>query len=242
MKHKISKLFTVLLFLIFMSSFLYSLYRIILWRKNNKENYKINEVLHEYIKTDSNEKYKIDFEKLKELNPDTVAYLKVDNTNIDYVVVKGKDNDYYLDHNFDKKYNKSGWIFMDYQNNLDDKDKNIVIYGHNTVDKSMFGSLHKTLSSDWYDKNKDSTIVLVTPDGMSKYKIFSTYKIDNEEYYITTSFSTDNEYLNFLKKIKSRSYYKYDVDLNENDQILTLSTCANNGKKRVVLHAKKLVE
>ena len=242
MKHKIFKLIRIILFIVFACLFIYSLYRIITWHKNNKDNNRINETLHEYIKTDTNDEYKIDFDKLKELNSDTVAYLKVDNTNIDYVVVQGKDNDYYLEHNFEKNYNRSGWIFVDFKNKLDGTDKNIVIYGHNTIDKSMFGSLHSTLKSDWFEENKDSTIVLVTPNEVIKYKIFSTYKIDNEEYYITTDFSGNEEYMKFLNVIKSRSYYDYGVDLNENDQILTLSTCANSGTKRVVLHAKKIVE
>ncbi|MBR5662962.1 MAG: class B sortase [Bacilli bacterium] len=242
MKHKIKKIITILLFIIFTISFFYSLYRIIIWRKNNKDNSRINETLHKYISTDSNEKYNIDFDKLKELNSDTVAYLKLENTNIDYVVVRTVNNDYYLDHNFEKKYNHSGWIFMDYKNKLDGSDKNIIIYGHNTVDKSMFGSLHKTLDKNWFNDNKDSVLIFVTPSEINKYKIFSTYKIDNEEYYLKTSFNSDSEYLKFLNTLKSRSYYDYGVELDENDQIITLSTCANNGKKRVVLHAKKIIE
>ena len=67
-----------------------------------------------------------------------------------------------------------------------------------------------------------------------------TYKIDNEDYYNTTGFSSDEKYQEFLSKIKSRSIYNYKVDVDENDQILTLSTCASNGTKRVVLHAKKI--
>lgn len=242
MKHKYFKFIRVILLIFFTGLFIYSAYRIILWKKNNSDNKKINEVLHEYITTDNNEKYNINFDKLKELNPDTVAYLKVENTNIDYVVVKGKNNEYYLDHSFDKTYNRSGWIFMDFKNKLDGSDKNIVIYGHNTVDKSMFGSLHNTLNEEWFNNNKDSTIVFVTPNSIDKYKIFSTYKIDNEDYYINTSFGSKNEFMSFLSIIKSRSYFDYGLDLNKDDEILTLSTCANNGKKRVVLHAKKMIE
>ena len=242
MKDKIIRLVTRILFFIFLVLFIYSGYHIIDWKINNRNNKKINETLHEYISTDSNEKYNIDFDKLKSINSDTVAYLKVNNTNIDYVVVRGSDNSYYLTHNFNKDNNKSGWIFMDYSNKLDGNDRNIVIYGHNTVDKSMFGSLKFILEPKWY-KNPDNYIVtFVTPSGFEQYQVFSTYKIDNEEYYITTSFNNDKTYLDFLKKIKSRSNFNYNVDVNENDHILTLSTCANNGKKRVVLHAKKVVQ
>ena len=242
MKKKISKIIKIILFLVFLCVFAYSLYRIIEWKINNNRNSKINEITHEYIVTDSDEKYKIDFDKLKELNPDTVAYLRVNNTNIDYVVVRGENNEYYLDHNFDKKKNKSGWVFMDYNNKLDGEDKNIIIYAHNTVDKSMFGSLKNVLDSDWYNNVNNYIIILATPESIDEYQVFSTYKIDNEEYYIQTGFSSDDDYLKFLKTIKKRSKYNYNVDVDATDHILTLSTCANNGAKRVVLHAKKVVE
>lgn len=242
LKPRYKNIIMLILFFIFLATFIFSLCKIINWRENNKANKKINEITHEYINTDNNEKFNIDFNKLKELNSDTVAYLKVNNTNIDYVVVQANDNAYYLEHNFEKKNNKSGWIFMDYNNALDGSDKNIVIYGHNTIDKSMFGSLKYTIEPDWY-KNKDNYIViLATPDGINKYQVFSTYKVDNEEYYITTSFKDDNDFSKFLKTIKKRSKFDYGVELDTSDQILTLSTCANNGKKRVVLHAKKIVE
>lgn len=239
-KLKLFNLISLVLCVIFLILFIYSSYRVILWHKNNKDNKKINVTLHKYIETGNNEKYKINFDKLKTLNSDTAAYIKVENTNIDYVAVKGKDNSYYLDHNFNKKYNRSGWIFIDYKNKLDGTDRNIVIYGHNTVDKSMFGSLHKVLSDEWFEKNKDSIIIFITPEGINKYQIFSTYKIDSEDYYITTDFKKDDEYLKFLDTIKSRSKFNYNVNVTENDTILTLSTCANSGSKRVVLHAKKI--
>ena len=242
MKKVITKIITIILFLFFLATFIYSSYRIIDWKNNNKKNKQINEITHEYITTDSDEKFKIDFDKLKEMNPDTVAYIKVNNTNIDYIVVKGENNDYYLDHNFNKEMNKSGWVFMDYNNKLDGQDKNIIIYAHNTIDKSMFGSLKDVLDKSWYENKDNHTIMLVTPDDTYMYQVFSTYKIDNEEYYIQTGFKSDSEYLDFLKTIKKRSKYNYDVELSESDQILTLSTCANNGAKRVVLHAKKIVQ
>ena len=75
-------------------------------------------------------------------------FLKINNTNINYIVIKGKDNEYYLNHNLNKQKNIAGWIFADYKNKLDGSDKNIVIYGHNIVDKSMFGSI-----PDMFKKN-----------------------------------------------------------------------------------------
>ena len=228
------------LFVIFLSLFIYSSYRIIDWKINNKNNSRINETLHKYISTDSNEKFRINFDKLKEINSDTVAYIKVNNTNVDYVVVRGTDNDYYLNHNFEKKNNKSGWIFMDYNNKLDGEDKNIIIYGHNTIDKSMFGSLKSILDKEWYENEDNKSLIFATPEGVYEYEVFSVYKIDNEEYYISTSFNNDKEYMKFLNTIKKRSKHNFNVELSETDHILTLSTCSNNGSKRVVLHARLL--
>ena len=72
----------------------------------------------------TSEKYVIDFGELKKKNPDTVAWIKIENTNIEYPVVKAKDNDYYLNRSFDKKKNSAGWIFMDYRDKADGTDRN----------------------------------------------------------------------------------------------------------------------
>ena len=129
---------------------------------------------------------------------------------------------------------------MDYNNKLDGEDKNIIIYGHNTIDKSMFGSLKTVLEKEWYENENNRKIIFATTNGIYEYEVFSVYKIDNEEYYITTNFTTSKGYQKFLNTIKKRSKYNFNVELNENDHILTLSTCSNNGNKRVVLHAKRL--
>ena len=239
-KKKMFQVVDIFFIVVFSILIIFSLYKIINWKLNNNRNRKISSELHEYVIVGGKDKYNIDFESLKKQNPDTVAYLMVPGTRIDYIVVKGSDNNYYLNHNFKKESNESGWIFGDYKNKYDGTDKNIVIYGHNTLDKSMFGSLKDTLNKNWYSNKDNQEIIFVTENGLNKYQVFSTYKIDNEDYYITTDFSSNEKYKEFLLKIKSRSVYNYKVDIDENDQILTLSTCASNGTKRVVLHAKKI--
>ena len=171
------------------------------------------------------------------MNNDTVAYLKVNNTDINYAVVQSKNNDYYLKHNFDKKWNTAGWIFADYRVKFDGNDKNIVIYGHSMKDNSMFGTLKNILN----DSKSDHEIMLATKDETYYYEVFSSYSINPEEYYLKTNFK-DNEFETFINKIKSRSKYNYDVEVNSNDKILTLSTCTSNGKNRVVIHAKLITQ
>ena len=227
---------------------IYASYNIIQWYLANKENAKIKEELQESIvvekiedpkdKEEVIEKFQIDFKTLKEQNAETVGYVKVNNTNIDYVVVQHKDNSYYLKHNFEKSWNNAGWIFADYHNKLDGLDKNIVIFGHNTRDSSMFGTLKNTLNEDWYKNEDNHQFVFVTEKGTYYYQVFSTYSIKPEDYYINTEFKDNDEFDKFIKKLKSRSIYDYKVEVSGEDKILTLSSCIGDGTKRVVLHAK----
>ena len=239
------KLLLFVIMLVFFFMFLLSLIKIISYLENNKDNKKIQETIIkdsitiiESIEENQKIKYDIDFKTLKEQNSDTVAYLKVNNTNIDYIVVKGNDNSYYLKHNFKKKWNVSGWIFADYHNKFDDSDKNIIIFGHNTRDGSMFGTLKNSLNEVWYENEDNQKIVLVTEKGIYYYQVFSTYSIKPEDYYINTEFKDNDEFDKFIKKLKSRSIYDYKVEVSGEDKILTLSSCIGDGTKRVVLHAK----
>lgn len=236
-KLKIKNIIVFLLYPLCIFGLVYSSYKIINWKMDVDENNEIKEKIKKSI-TIEDDSYKIDFKSLKETNPDTVAYIKVNNTKIDYVVVKTTDNDYYLKHNFNKEYNVAGWIFMDYRNKLDGTDKNIIIYGHNTKDNSMFDSLKNVLTKEW-QTNKDNLIItLVTEEKEYKYQVFSTYEIKPEDYYLTTNFKSENNYMYFLDKINSRSHYNYNVELDKEDRILTLSSCLGEGQTRVVLHAK----
>ncbi len=225
---------------------LYSGIKIYKWYKDKTNNNKIAEqirdtvIVEEKNEDENKEESKVDFNKLKEQNSDAVAWIKVNNTNIEYPVVKGSNNSFYLNHNFDKSNNSAGWIFADYRNKFDNTDKNIVIYGHNMKDNSMFGSLKNILNSDWYDNEENTNITLYTENEKCIYKVFSIYEIESENYYIKTEFSDDNNFEQFVKTIKKRSIKEFNIDVSKDDNILTLSTCANNNKYRVVLHAKKI--
>ncbi len=241
MKKK-NKILITLIQIVLIAVIIFSGIKIIEWIKSNKKNKDIMSEIKENVvinnEMDSNnEEYKIDFAKLKQKNSDAIAWIKVNGTDIDFPVVKGTDNSYYLTHNFDKEKNKAGWIFADYRNKFDGTDKNIIIYGHNMKNGSMFASLKDVIKEEWYNNENNKYIALITENENCKYQVFSVYQIETEEYYLQTNISNFKE---FVEKIKGRSKKDFNVDIKETDSILTLSTCADNTKYRVVLHAVKV--
>lgn len=241
MKKK-SKILITLIQIVLIAVIIFSGIKIIEWIKSNKKNKDIMSEIKENVvinnEMDSNnEEYKIDFAKLKQKNSDAIAWIKVNGTDIDFPVVKGTDNSYYLTHNFDKEKNKAGWIFADYRNKFDGTDKNIIIYGHNMKNGSMFASLKDVIKEEWYNNENNKYIALITENENCKYQVFSVYQTETEEYYLQTNISNFEE---FVEKIKGRSKKNFNVDIKETDSILTLSTCADNTKYRVVLHAVKV--
>lgn len=179
----------------------------------------------------------VDFTNLLAKNKDTVAFINVEGTNINYPVVQADDNDYYLKHSFDGKKNQAGWVFADYRNSFTELDKNTILYGHGRLDYTIFGSLKKVLLPSWQQNEENHVIRMSTPTLNTTWQVFSTYTIKEESYYLMTEFYQDHIYQKFLDTLKSRSNYDYGVTLSSTDKILTLSTC-NEAGDRIVLHAK----
>lgn len=174
---------------------------------------------------------------LKEINSDVVAWLKVNNTNIDYPIVQTFDNEYYLKYNLYREKDSNGWLFMDYDNNTTKIDDNIIIYGHNRyLNGVMFGTLNKTLYKNWYTNKENQIIKFDTLYGSYQYKIFSIYIIPTTSDYLETNFDNSKDKINFLNILKDRSIYDFNITLNENSKIITLSTCQSD-TTRLVLHA-----
>ena len=242
----------------------YAGFKIINWDQDNKktskqieeidQTVKVEEVpasnedtlVNEPKKDDKNNDYwnyiklpliNVNFNDLMNKNPDTVGFLKVNGTNINYPVVQTNDNKFYLNHSFDKSYNEAGWVFMDYRNDVNQLSDNTIIYAHGRWDTTMFGSLKNVFKNNWYQNTDNYVVHLSTPAYNSLWQVFSVYTIPTETYYITSNFGTDESYQKFLTTIQSRSVYKFNASVNTNDKILTLSTCLNN-KEKVVLHAK----
>ncbi len=179
----------------------------------------------------------INFTELSRVNSDVVAWLIVDSTNINYPIVKTSDNDFYLNHNFNKINDSNGWTFMDYRNSGNMDDENTIFYGHNLMNKTSFGSISSIFTDKWY-KNSNHSIVVVTANGRFTYKIFSVYYSDPDSSYLQTNYNDSEQYLEFLNTLKSKSKYNFKEELNANDKIITLSTCTDDNKGRKVVHAR----
>lgn len=171
-------------------------------------------------------------------NPETVGWIQVNGTNINYPIVKHSDNDYYLEHDFYKRKTNIGWIYADYRNNFQSFDSNTIIYGHNLINRTMFGSVPYLLQKNWFKDEYKQYIKISTKTTNTIWQIFSVYKIEPTTDYLQTNFNSTENYQEFLNTLKNRSVHQFNIELNDKDKIITLSTCDDIGTKRVVVHAK----
>ena len=181
----------------------------------------------------------VNFDELLNKNSDTVGWLKVDGTKVNYPVVQTKDNDYYLHHAFNKSDNNGGWIFADYRDDFVEFGKNTIIYGHNMNNKTMFGSISQMLNNSYLRNSSDYYIKISTPTCNTVWKLFSIYIVEPEVYYLKTNFKT-YPFEDFINELKNRSVYDFGIDVSTDDKILTLSTCDNSGTKRIAVHSKMI--
>ena len=247
------------LLLILLAIFTYSLVNVLIWLKNSYDTKKNIDTIYkstkvDIIKDDDNIKYvnedpdyyhlykdveliTVDFDELLKTNDETKGWLKVNGTNINYPFVQGINNDFYLTHTFDKKWNGGGWVFMDYRNDPNFGDQNTIIYGHGRQDKTIFGTLGNVLEAGYIEKVENQFIMTSTPTVNMTWQIFSAYKIPNTADYLSINFTNEREAEKFFNKLKKRNEINIDVPIYASDKILTLSTCYNNDIK-IVVHAK----
>lgn len=172
------------------------------------------------------------------INKETVAWIKVNGTNVNYPVVQHKDNSFYLEHDFYQRKTNIGWIFADYRDKFKTFNNNTIIYGHNLVNRTMFGQIPYLLRKNWFKNQNNQYIKLSTSTNNTIWQIFSVYKTPPSIDYLQSNFNSIETYENFLKKIKNKSQQKFDTQLDYTDKIITLSTCDDIGTSRIVVHAK----
>ncbi len=197
------------------------------------------EIIVEELEKNSSKKIVNEYiASLMTYNSDTIAWLTVNNTGIDYPIVQTDNNEYYLNHNIANKNDLNGWIFMDYRNDEDLINDNTVFYGHTRYNSNvMFGTLTNIENKEWRSNEENLTISLDTLYESNKYKIFSYYTIGITNDYLKYQFTNDIEKYEFLNMLKNRSIYDFDTEIHSDDKIITLSTCEDGGSKRLVVHA-----
>lgn len=230
----------------------FSLFEILLGYKNAQDSY--NDLDNKYTKVSANRinededsgefpeeyvNFYVDFDGLKKENDEVVAWIKFEGVDINYPIVQGANNDYYLTHTTKKEENKSGSIFMDYNNTSDFSDMNTIIYGHNMKDGSMFGLMGKYKNEEFYPGKERFWIY--TPEGAYCYLIFSCYEPSADDSNVYTIWKTPSEqyglYLNAAKE--AAKYPTLETDLTQDSKIVTLSTCTNRGAEyRFVVQGK----
>ncbi len=177
------------------------------------------------------------FAALKETNPDVIGWITVPDTLIDYPIVQTEDNEYYLDHSFLGGTLAAGAIYADYRNESDLSDQNTIIYGHNMASGAMFAHLAKFKRSGFFSRTP--YVYIQTESGIYVYKVFSVYETNKYDPYIRTSFTSQNDFLEWVKSRQSKSLRKVSHSFKGNEQVLTLSTCTNGfgDDGRLAVHA-----
>lgn len=175
-------------------------------------------------------------ETLLEMNADYIGWIKVDNTEINYPVVHTDNNEFYLTHNFYKERDKAGAIFLDANNSREKLDKNMILYGHNMKDNSIFGSLNSFTNQNFF--NNQGSILLDFQDRTYEWEVFSVYQSKDGKW-MKNQFSPIKEFEKYISTIKERSLFPSSTEVTTDDYILTLSTCTNADEdERIIVHAK----
>lgn len=240
MKLKLKKKYKILLIniiiLIFIVVFCYSSYKFIRKISYNKKMDNIEEKITKEVITDKKDKddknkeednFDVNFEKLRKINSDVVGWIYIPNTHINYPIVKGLDNEYYLDHSVYKDYNILGSIYMNSSNSRDFSDNNTIIFGHTSDDGNyMFTDLNKIYEGKLGER---VNIYIHTEKENYVYQIYSAYITDDTD---SSPLSIDTS---FYKKTDRKFFY----DKSDVSNTLTLSTCYKHDK-RIIIHALKI--
>ena len=176
------------------------------------------------------------FEELLGINPDVCAWVTLDNTAIDYPVVQGEDNNYYLKHSFEGESVNAGCIFMDCEASADWSDRNTFVFGHNMRDESMFGAF-KNLLKGTASCEENPYFYIYTEDKVYIYEIFSYYETKSTSDRFAT-FTSDASYDDYVQWATEHSLYASDADLSDRGNIVSLSTCygSSGTKRRALIH------
>jgi sortase B len=181
----------------------------------------------------------IDFDALYKINTDIIAWLYIPDTPVSYPILHGNDNQFYLDRTFDRRSNVLGSIFLDYRNSEDYEDLNSIIYGHDTRNDLMFGSLKKYKEQAYANENK--YIHIIRDNEVRVYEIFSIYETLATSNTYTIRFASDESYAEYLEEMSSKTIVNAAAPP-DTESIITLSTCTSTARNMRLVIQAKLVE
>lgn len=171
------------------------------------------------------------FAELARLNPDLKGWISIPGTPVSFPVVQGEDNSYYLNHDFYGERDRHGTIFADYSADLDGDECNVILYGHNMRDDTMFGSLKRYRQEDYYTEHP--SFFLTTPEGEHEYEILAVLENDifsgaedTFQYYEYRHITDEEMYEAYCRDIEERSLYDTGVEVESMDPLVTLCTCS----------------
>lgn len=189
------------------------------------------------------------YENLLNQNKDMIGWIKIEDTKVNYPVMHTPyDEEFYLRRNFDKEYEFRGTPFINSSANLENRDDNIIIYGHNMDDNTMFGDLKKYTSYDFYSDHKYIQFDTLYENG--KYEIFAVFKTVDEldhdlfiDYYNFLNVDDELDFYHQMNLYKNASFYDTGIEPQYGDELITLSTCEySNRNGRLVVVARKIEE
>lgn len=247
-KKKKSNFFSNLILLLCIIVFCFSAYKLVSYLTEYKRGEQEYSELSTAVSTEAESEKtseqkenppKVDFQKLKAINPDIISWICIDGTVINYPVVQGSDNEYYLHRTFENQSNFSGAIFLDAKNQSDFSSDNSIVYGHNLKTGKMFGSLKYYEDKEYW---KDHPYIwIITEEESIKYHIFASYRTSVNDFVYVLEFGTEEEFADYLTKCQKASYYDTGIEIGTDDSLLTLSTCTSDSEDgRRVVQAKKV--
>ncbi len=186
-----------------------------------------------------NQKNGKDFDKLKKINPNIVAWIKIKGTDIDYPVVMAEDNSYYLSHDIYNKGNKYGALFTDYRlkNPFETDLQNCIVYGHNMGRNAavMFSELKKYEDKAFYQTHDTVKIFTVQRPEGENYRILAVRRVGAASNSFTLEFSDKQDFRSWLDRQCKNSIYPCSKLTGDITKSVTLSTCTNDGKNRFII-------
>jgi sortase B len=180
--------------------------------------------------------FKYDHAALLSINPDGVGFMYIPSINVQLPIVQPTDNDYYLTHTFDKTENKSGCLFEDCRITDGLSSSNVIIYGHDMKNGSMFGQLNKYEDYSFWNTAGNDVFYIYTENKVMQYRIFSVYISEPVSYTYNYNFTTLPALHSYADTVKKASEYDTGIDVSNASQIVTLSTCTGNGEQRLIVH------